>query len=45
MEVVQLEHIIVTAFLMVMLIGLGVVIGVYVSSQIEKHIDKKRNGN
>lgn len=45
MTYVQLDEIIIAAFFMVTLIGLGFVLGLYASSQIEKHIKKRTNGN
>lgn len=45
MTYVELDQIILAAFLMLTLIGLGFVLGLYTASQIDKHIKKRTNGN
>ena len=46
MEYVQLEHIILTAFFLFLLFAMGFTLGMYFSSQVERHIDKRvKNGN
>jgi|21_taG_2_1085346.scaffolds.fasta_scaffold01930_2 HAMP domain-containing protein len=46
MEFIELENLILTAFFLLLLFAMGVACGMYISSQIEKHIDKRvKNGN
>ena len=45
MTYVQLDEIVIAAFFMVTLLAVGFVLGMYASSQIEKHIKKRSNGN
>ena len=45
-EYVSLENLIMVSLFMLMLFGLGVACGMYISSQIESHINKRiDNGN
>ena len=45
MEYIELEHLVLTSFFLLILFGMGFALGMYFSSQVEKHIDKRlKNG-